>query len=862
MGNTQFILKFLSSPYNQGYPYIFTIGLPLKQGFLYNNDKVLISDQNNNSYLCELTPLLYWPDKSIKWCILDILVGSPIKDSNSLFLGTAVQEEKLQEGIELDVEQKKEKININTGVFNFVLDKKLKNLFENIDIDFSLTTKNNKRFSFQDLKEKSFRFIHVGRLRIDLEIKGKISISSQKFINLRFIISFFYQSSTIKIDVEIHNPNPSIHPSGKWDLGDPGSIFFKDFSILYKLNKPANELNCFIDKTKDEQIIVSKDFDKFIVHQNSSGGTNWDSPNHIDKDGNLTVRFKGFLIHEYKDGRLIKKIKGDRTNPLIIAKSERNISFSVKNFWQNFPKLLEVQKNLIKISLFPEEAQTLFELQGGEKKTHTIYIDVNSDENGDRLFNFVFPPPFKINPNWVIISNTIPYFVPEQQDNNANYLKYIKNIITGPNSFFKKNEVIDEYGWRNFGDIFSDHEAVNHKGKTPFVSHYNNQYDFLYGAIVHFLRSGDFRWFELLEPLAKHIIDIDIYHTDKDKPAYNHGMFWHTDHYVEAKTATHRTYSNLNPSPGGGPSNEHNYTTGLLYYYLLSGDIQAKEAVIELANWVIEMDKGDKSIFCIFDHGPTGLATQTVDPMYHGPGRGAGNSINALIDAYTLTNNRKYLFKAEELIRRTIHPKDNIEKLKLNDPEFRWSYLVYLQVLDKYLCLKLELNEIDWMYFYGRDSLIHYGKWILKNEVPYKDVLHKVKIPTETWPAQDIRKAYVLNCVAKYTSPKERKLFLHKAKFFFNRCLEDLLKFDTAYLTRPMVILCVFGFQQAYFDNIKNSFPDIPLKHNYDFGEPEPFIPQKYRWKTSLKKNIKTSSREFKRIFIEKLWQIKQKLPL
>lgn len=55
-----------------------------------------------------------------------------------------------------------------------------------------------------------------------------------------------------------------------------------------------------------------------------------------------------------------------------------------------------------------------------------------------------------------------------------------------------------------------------------------------------------------------------------------------------------------------------------------------------------------------------------------------------------------------------------------------------------------------------------------KNEVPYKDVLHKVDIPTETWPAQDIRKAYVLNCVSKYVSEQEREAFLKKRPDFFS----------------------------------------------------------------------------------------------
>ena len=34
--------------------------------------------------------------------------------------------------------------------------------------------------------------------------------------------------------------------------------------------------------------------------------------------------------------------------------------------------------------------------------------------------------------------------------------------------------------------------------------------------------------------LARHVVDIDIYHTTNDKSAYNHGLFWHTEHYVDA----------------------------------------------------------------------------------------------------------------------------------------------------------------------------------------------------------------------------------------------------------------------------------------------------------------------------------------
>src|SRR5262249_16795313 len=152
------------------------------------------------------------------------------------------------------------------------------------------------------------------------------------------------------------------------------------------------------------------------------------------------------------------------------------------------------------------------------------------------------------------------------------------------------------------------------KGEKPVISHYNNQYDVLFGLLLHHLRSGKRDWLDVADPLARHLIDIDIYHTDKDGAKYNGGLFWHTDHYGSAATGTPRGYSRANAQPGksygGGPSCEHNYSTGLLHYYYLTGDPQAREAVLGLATWVVNMDDGRNNILGLIDDGPSGLASR------------------------------------------------------------------------------------------------------------------------------------------------------------------------------------------------------------------------------------------------------------
>ena len=80
------------------------------------------------------------------------------------------------------------------------------------------------------------------------------------------------------------------------------------------------------------------------------------------------------------------------------------------------------------------------------------------------------------------------------------------------------------------------------------------------------------------------------------------------------------------------------------------------------------MDDGRRNLLGLIDDGPTGTGQPDHGERdYHGPGRGAGNSINALLDGWLLSGRRRYLDKAEALIRRTIHPDDDIAARELLD---------------------------------------------------------------------------------------------------------------------------------------------------------------------------------------------------
>lgn len=843
------------------------IGIPIGQGLLFDRCEIGIFNNAGSLIPSQAQVLGLWPDHSVKWLLVDFLADLQAGERASFTMASKSQDEAhavaaIDDLPVLSWQESAEEFVVSTGIATFSIPKAVFSPFSSVQIGgaeilakagsaMRLLGPNGKLY--QPFVERWF-IEQPGPLRASWLAEGTFrSNSGRSPIFFKARLTFFVGMTCACVELLLRNTQAAIHAGGLWDLGDPGSFFFSDLSIDFQLAHSIEQLKWYTEIPSETH---STNPDEWGLYQDSSGGENWNSPNHIDCSGNLSVGFCGYRVESRKNGSSIQLAEGKRATPAIHLISSSNwLAATIQGFWQNFPKALRYRDGKLSVGLFPNEGRKQFELQGGEQKRHTVFLDMGLPSQKTILSQLQYPVQVWVDPNWVEETTAISYFVTQKNDPHHNYIHYIDSILEGPNSFFNKREIIDEYGWRNFGDLYADHEAVRHSGSEALVSHYNNQYDFIYGAAVHFLRTGDQRWRQLLEDAARHLIDIDIYHTDQDKAGYNHGLFWHTDHYKAVRTCTHRTYSQQNGtlgSYGGGPSNEHNYTSGLLHYYYLTGDPEAAEAVLELAAWVFGMDDGAKTLLGLLDEGPTGGASQTVSTLYHKPGRGAGNSINALLDAYRLTAKHHYLAKAEELIQRCIHPQDDIAALTLDEPEYRWSYLVFMQVLGKYLDIKLEWGESDYCFYYARDALLHYAAWMLKNEVPYKDVLHKVEIPTETWPAHDIRKSHIFHLAAKYAPSEQRACFTKKANFFFERCLDDLHSFDTAFLTRPQVILAVYGYIHAYFQKHAQKNVDYRI-HSYNFGEVEDFLPQKARAKSAFQRKLRMVASELKRLVVAKV---------
>lgn len=769
-----------------------TVGIPFPQGQI-RDEKVLRLFDKEKALPLQIKELKRWPDGSLKWALCDFRADCSPHSKKEYYLDQRPEIESPEpKGGGIIIRNYPDAMLIDTGSVEFSLDRKKMHSF----LDAYLLQHHSSQLEpmIQDISVEK-----EGLLRSVIRVQGKFA--SSLIFDAR--LHFFAGKSTVRMEFTLRNTKRAKHEGGFWDLGDEGSIFME--GLVFQFGLQTEEKIKTFWNLQPEKNFKEEMSGKVDVNQSSS--------------------------------------KGERVNPCLwITDGQKGIALAVEQFWQNFPIRFQSEQGTLKLCLLNGRENQPIELQAGEQKTFRWMMDFSADSKSvQQMSARQFPLLVRTQPEIYEQSRVFNYLTLYGKEKHSLYREMVDEGISGKRNFFQKREMANDYDWRNFGCIYADHEAVQHQGAEPFISHYNNQYDVLNGFLLQYVRGGSQNWFELARDLAHHTTDIDIYHTDKDKAAYNGGMFWHTEHYKPASTSTHRTYSknnigDRNPSQcGGGPGSEHNYTTGLLNYYFLTGDEQAKETVMGLADWVIAMDDGGRNAFRFLDSYATGLASRTASNTYHGPGRGSGNSLNALIDGYLLTENKKYLKKAEELIRRCVHPQEDIAKNQLNEPEIRWSYLVFLQALGKYLDLKMEQSENDFMFHYSRASLQHYAEWMDAHELPYSQQKEKVLIWTETWPAHDLRKSCVFDYAAKYSQDSWQSRFLKKGEYFYQKALEDLSQYSTRDFARPLAILMNYGVMHDDFaEHFKPVSAEVPIKTEFEFGRPRRFISQRERLKRKL----------------------------
>ena len=518
-----------------------SVGVSCPRGAAMRSARWALTDQRGRHVPVQTTVLDRWGDGSVRWLLAefhaDVDAGQPSYYALAPDSGTP----SMPDG--LSIEHAGETLRVWTGAVTIDVPRTGTAFISDAEVG-GHPLLNSTAVVAEDQHGTVHHFVidrtlieRAGSLRAVIRLDGHFTLLRQGFggqVGRRWLdatmrLHFFAGLGTVKIDVAVTNPRAARHPGGTWDLGDAGSALIRDLSIAIVPAKGAADVWGSLDAGDH----MGPAGTRFAVHQESSGGAEWQHQNHVTRDNVVAARFRGFRA--IRDGR---EVEGLRATPIVsIGGGDARVSVALPRFWEICPKAIDADASRCTLAIFPRAHGDVHELQGGERASMQFAVCFGRDTVAAEPLAWI-RSPLRVSADPLAYRQAGAWAPLGAGSGGAaqGYDALVTTAVRGPESFFERRETIDEYGWRNFGDLYADHEGA-------LVAHYNNQYDAIAGFLTQFVQTGDHRWWVLADELAGHVTDIDLYHTTRDRAAYNGGYFWHTEHYQPAATATHRAYS-------------------------------------------------------------------------------------------------------------------------------------------------------------------------------------------------------------------------------------------------------------------------------------------------------------------------------
>ena len=394
-----------------------TGGVPIPRGAVRDLGGWRLLGPEATTLPLQLAAAERWPDGSLRWLLVDTQVDRPAgvtglpltlehRGSASDTPGGSAQ---------LTVHQSGDTITIDTGVAQFQLSARAGCVIERCDTAAGAVLDH----SALGIRGEGGRPWRVewdnpvvdasGTVRAAVSARGRARDGAGGTLHLRLRLEFFAGHGVIRLNVTVRNPRRAEHPGGIWNLGDPGSTLLSELFLSIRPATPS--------QTPIRWLAEPGSFGhasrEFRIHQNSSGGDNWASTNHVDHHGHVTTRFRGYEAEA--DG--IRSTGLRATPTVVVGHGASQLGVAVPAFWQNFPRTLCATPSEIHVSFFPADLAQIHELQGGEQKTHECYVLVGDDSISEVPLEWCQSRPvFHAEPHWYVESEALRDFITGAED--------------------------------------------------------------------------------------------------------------------------------------------------------------------------------------------------------------------------------------------------------------------------------------------------------------------------------------------------------------------------------------------------------------------------------------------------------------
>ena len=330
------------------------------------------------------------------------------------------------------------------------------------------------------------------------------------------------------------------------------------------------------------------------------------------------------------------------------------IGVGLRWFWQLYPKGFEVRPDrTLRLALFPESARPQ-NIYTGVAKTHEMLLSFkgkNLAAELDHPLYAVAPPkwytrdtqaferlaessPEAIRPEyWPLVQKFDRWLVASR---DAVLAKRDRGFRFAGRSF-------DEYGMLNFGDAM--HKLISDDERPDYGIHWETEYyDFPHALFLHFLRTGDLTSLRTAVEASAHLADVDISHYEaaspgcpgaaRTGPGLNHWTRYSNGEFISSTSWAF--YKN----------------EGLFDRYLLTGDLWSRDVARMSADW--------------------GVCFNGLD--IHSNTRSIGHGMFAMLKAYEVLGDKKYLDRAEWIVNSVHAWQDaDVDRLRSLNPRVAWA---------------------------------------------------------------------------------------------------------------------------------------------------------------------------------------------
>lgn len=506
-----------------------TCGIPLPCGTVRDAKKLALKDSSGTPVPAQFQLMNRWPDGSVRWVLVDLIAKNG-EAPYTLVIGEATPRQK----IGIRVSSMDGDVTVDTGALRLDFGSDDSNLIDKITLQGEPEPVVSELTGITVIRgqggdevvrtiREEVRIASRGPIRAEVEVRGKMV--SRKRIVGRFVlrINAYAGQPILRLFYRVSN-----------DTDETVNITSLDLGIPISLQGPVRTA-----WTDDEGRLEAETVDSFRLEQPKAKKWKVTGPSERIKP---RERATGWF--EFSDAK-------------------HAVQIAVRKFWQQYPKSLSwnqypksiARGGTIQIGLCscPRGVFSFYQTPG-EAKRHEVWLNFGESDNA--LAACMLNPPRLFSPDYVAATGALGPCCTRTDGKFADYGEFMRVAY--------KNLPPDKTGCgiRDFGDrLFREIDN----------QWCNNYYDHLLECIAEYRMTGSRTWFDRAEETACHLMDIDQVHYSADP----------------AKIGAVYSYDAVGHTDGGFWDAMLRHGAALDLYYRLTGDPDARQAMIDLADFIV-----------------------------------------------------------------------------------------------------------------------------------------------------------------------------------------------------------------------------------------------------------------------------------